>query len=224
VKARFAALSPRATVALCAGGILLYSLLLFVFYVSPKRSEPGRLQDEIAAAELRLAEAQAAVKKSPTVSSPASEIFRLAKAMPSSSDQPGLVLELTRLAERTGVTLRAITSQPSAAGTGGATMVPVVVTIGGSYREITRFLNRTRTLVAVRRGRVRATGRLFAVEGVELAESVTRGFPELDATITLDAYVYDGPIVPPEVPSAEEDSSDGETPSATGATPAGATG
>jgi hypothetical protein len=221
VKARLDTLSARAVVALCAAGVLLYAVLLFVLFVSPKRSEAGRLEDDVAAAEVRLADAQATSNRPSRASASVSEVFRLAKAMPSSSDQPGLVLELTRLAARSGVTLRSIVSQPSAEGAGGATMLPVVVTVGGSYRKITRFINRTRTLVVVRRGRIRAKGRLFAVKGVDLVESVTRGFPELDGTITLEAYVYDGPIVPPEVPSTDDGSS---TDGSTGTSAAGATG
>jgi hypothetical protein len=224
VKAQLAELSTRALVGLCAAGVFLYAVLLFVVYVTPKRSEVGRLQDEVAAAEVRLSEAKTASRRPPRATSSVSEVFRLAKAMPATGDQPGLVLELSRLAERSGVTLRSITSQPSVAGAGGATMIPVVVTVGGSYGEITKFLERARKLVVVRRGRVRAIGRLFAVRGVDLVESVTRKFPELDGTITLEAYVYDGPIVPVEVPSTEGDSSTGEEPSSPGTSAAGATG
>ena len=40
------------------------------------------------------------------------------------------------------------------------------------------------------------TGRLFTVQSIDLVESIAEGFPTLDATIALNAYVYDGPIVP----------------------------
>jgi hypothetical protein len=40
---------------------------------------------------------------------------------------------------------------------------------------------------------------------MSLVESVVHGFPRLDATITVNAYVYDGPIVPEEVPTPSED-------------------
>ena len=61
----------------------------------------------------------------------------------------------------------------------------------------------------MRGGKVRATGRLFAVQGVELTESKANGFPFLDATITFNAFVYDGPIVPATPPpSAAEEATD----------------
>jgi Tfp pilus assembly protein PilO len=120
--------------------------------------------------------------------------------MPSSRDQSGLVLELTRLASSSGVTLKSIAQLPSAEGAGGTTVIPVVVSVGGRFRDISRFLQRTRSLVTVRRGSLRATGRLLTVQRVELVQSATATFPQLDATITLNAFVYDGPIVAPQLP------------------------
>jgi Tfp pilus assembly protein PilO len=139
--------------------------------------------------------------------------------MPSSADQPGLVLELDRLARSSGVTLGSITPKEPESGVvvEGATMILVTVVVDGSYREITRFLTGTRRLVTVRRGKLRATGRLFTVQSVELSESSTAGFPHLDGTITLNAYFYDGPIVPPSAPTPVTEPSSGAT--AQGATP-----
>jgi hypothetical protein len=162
------------------------------------------LGSDIAAAEIRLADAQAAANRPRTAGGPVSDVLRLAKAMPGSDDQPGLVLELSRLASSTGVTLQSIGSQAPVVAPGAPTTIPVVVTLGGSFHKISKFLQGTRTLVVVRRGRLRATGRLFTVQSVELAESATDGFPMLDATITLNAFVYDGPIAAAEAPIQPE--------------------
>jgi hypothetical protein len=102
-------------------------------------------------------------------------------------------------------------------------MIPVTVTVGGKFRQITRFLQRTRALVHVRHGKLRATGRLFSVQDVELAQSLSGGFPQLDATIVLDAFVYDGPIVPDVPPSTGDESQGGET-TPTGTAAPGGTG
>jgi Tfp pilus assembly protein PilO len=140
-------------------------------------------------------------------------VLRLAKAMPRAGDQAGLVLELSRLAARSGVALRSVTPQAPVVTPSGATAVPVAVTVGGGYFAVARFLMHTRQLVALRGGKLRATGRLFTVENLELAESLSEGFPKLDATITLNAYVYDGPLAPPETPRAADE----EEPSGTAA-------
>lgn len=219
MKARLETLSPRALLALALGAVLVYSLVVLFLLVMPKRSEAASLGTDVAAAEISLAEAQAAANRPQSGGAPVADVFRLAKAMPSNTDQPGLVLELDRLARSSGVTLGSITPQESVVGAGGATMIPVAVVVGGSYREITRFLAGTRRLVMVRHGKLRATGRLFTVQSVELSESKSGGFPNLDGTITLNAYVYDDPIAPPSAPAppAEELPSSGAT--AQGVTP-----
>jgi len=219
VKARVDALSPRVLLALVAAGVLVYTLAVWFLVVAPKRSEAARLTGDIAAAELKLAQAQLSANRPSKGAATVADVFRLAKAMPSSADQPGLVLELDRLARSSGVTLGSITPKepdPNAL-VEGATLIVVTVVVEGSYREITRFLTGTRRLVTVRRGKLRATGRLFTVQSVELSESNGAGFPVLNGTITLNAYYYDGPIVPPSAPTPVVEPASGAT--AQGATP-----
>ncbi len=221
MKARVAALPTRALFAIAAGAVLVYALALWMLVISPKRSEVTAVADDVIAAELKLAGAQLDAKRPQAAAgTQVSDVLRLAKAMPSSADQPGLVLELDRLARSTGVRLGSITPRDPALGAGGATTIPVVVTAEGSYREITRFLQRTRGLVKFRGGEIRATGRLFTLQAVELSESNASGFPLLDATITLNAFVYDGPIVPVTPPASTEDEAEPSTgTSAAGSTP-----
>ena len=217
MKSRLEALSPRALFALGVGAVLLYSLVVWFLVVAPRRSEASSLGADVVAAEIRLAAAQATANRPQQGGVTVADVFRLVKAMPASEDQPGLVLELDRLARSSGVTLGSITPQEPAVGEGGASMITVAVVVGGSYREITRFLANARKLVTVRRGKLRATGRLFSVQSVELSESSTDGFPSLDGTITLNAYVYDRPIVPPTASVTPTEGTSGAT--AQGATP-----
>jgi Tfp pilus assembly protein PilO len=221
VKARFAALPLRARVAIAAGAILLYALVVWFLLVSPKRADATKAADDVVAAQLELAQARlSASRPAPTKGPRVTDVLRLVKAMPSRADQPGLVLELDRLARSSGVELASITPGDPVASPGSPTALPVVVIVEGSYRQITRFVRRARELVQVHGRRVRATGRLFTVQSVELTESKVRHFPFLDAAITLNAYVYDGPIVPvtpPPSASGDEDVSTGA--SAAGATP-----
>ena len=217
MKSRLEALSPRAVIALAVGAVLLYSLAVWFLVVAPKRAEATGLAADVAAAEIRLAGAQATASRPQRGGVAVADVFRLVKAMPASADQPGLVLELDRLARSSRVTLGSITPQEPVLGEGGATMIPVAVVVGGSYREITRFLALARKLVTVRHGKLRATGRLFSVQSVELSESNASGFPRLDGTITLNASVYDGPIVPPSAPVTPTEETSGTT--AQGATP-----
>jgi hypothetical protein len=219
MKASLSSLSPRAFIAVLVGCVFLWTAALWFVYVSPHRSTAADLREEVADARAELAQSHGATHRANAV--PASDVLRLAKAMPVSGDQPGLVLELTGLADEAHVTLGSISSEAAAEGPGGTTMIPVTVTLSGRFEQVTRFVKHTRTLVSVRRGKVRATGRLFSVQSIDLKESVSRGFPQLDATIVLDAFVYDGPIKPATPDHVEGDSS-GDTSSETSA--AGGTG
>lgn len=202
MKARLESLPQRALIAIAFLVVLVYAAALWLLIVSPSRSNAATAKEDLAAAELRLVDAQTASSRPRRAGadSPVGDVFRLTKAMPASDEQPGLVLELSRLAKRSGVTLQGITPQPPVAAVGGPSLIPLRVTVGGSYAQITKFLRLTRALVVVRDGKIYARGRLLAVESINLVESVAQGFPKLDATVALNAYVYDGPIVPEEIP------------------------
>ena len=116
------------------------------------------------------------------------DIFRLAKAMPSGPDMPGILLELSRIAEETGIEFQSVTPAASEV-VGGFQNVPITLAFDGNFYELSDFLFRLRTLVGVRAGELRAAGRLFAVESISFAES-PKGFPELVATLSVVAYVY----------------------------------
>jgi Tfp pilus assembly protein PilO len=200
--------------------VLVYAVALWFLLVAPKRAEATTLADDVIAAELRLADARLAANRPQSAGPRVGDVLRLAKAMPSSADQPGLVLELDRLARSSGVKLDAITTRDPVQSPGAPVAIPVVVNAEGSYRQITRFIRRARELVRVRGGEVRATGRLFTVQAVELSESKTRRFPYLDASITMNAYVYDGPIVPvTPLPAADAGSDDSSGATAAKGTP-----
>jgi Tfp pilus assembly protein PilO len=221
VKARLASLSPRARLAVAGLALLLYTAVVWFLVVSPKSAEVARLGDDVAAAEARLVAAQAEANR-PSAPAPAAvpvaEVLQLAKAMPSSGDQAGLVLELSALAAKSGVKLRSISPGAPATGAGGATMIPVTVTLDGAYFKITKFLKLARQLVGVRGEQVTATGRLLTVQSVELVESQEHGFPRLDGTIVLNAYVYDGPIAPPTPPTTSDSESEPTGSAAAGST------
>jgi hypothetical protein len=159
--------------------------------VSPKRAEASALKAEVAALEITVTEARiAATPRSNEDTKPiaVADIFRLAKAMPAVPDMPGILLELDRIAEETGVEFQSVTPLASAV-VGDFQTVPITLAFDGNFYELSDFLFRLRTLVGVRGGELRAAGRLFSVETISFAES-TKGFPELGAVLSVIAYVY----------------------------------
>ena len=196
-------LSTRALGAIVAALILAFAAAGYFMVVSPKKAEAMRLDEEIAAAQVDLRDALAATAaQDDTQPIAVADIFRLATAMPNSSDMPGILLELSRIADETGIRFKSITPQP-ALQIGVYQVVPIDVAFDGSFYALSDLLFRLRTLVTVRRGELHAAGRLFSVASVDFSES-ERGFPLLAATLKLNAYVYGLSAAPSAVPPAAE--------------------
>jgi Pilus assembly protein, PilO len=182
-------LTPRTLGAIVGALVLAYAAAGYFMVVSPKKAESARLDEEIAATSLELRDALAATAaQDDTQPIAVADIFRLSVAMPSSPDMPGILLELSRIADETGIRFKSITPQ-SALPIAAYQVVPIDVTFDGSFYALSDFLFRLRTLVTVRRGELHAAGRLFSVASVDFSES-DRGFPRLAATLKLNAYVY----------------------------------
>ncbi len=200
---------PAQTLYVVVGGALLVYLLVGWFMLaSPKRAEAAKLADEVAAAEVAVAAARsAATRRADAQPIAVADIFRVAKAMPSEPDMPGILLELARLAEESGIEFQSIT--PGAAAAAGTyTRIPITLAFDGNFYELSDFLFRLRTLVGVRSSELYATGRLFSVSTLAFEES-PQGYPDLQANLALDAFVYGAapatagaPAVAPPEPAA----------------------
>ena len=209
--------------------ILAYAAAGYFFVVSPKKSEATRLTEEIATTQVELTEALAATAaQDDTQPIAVADIFRLSTAMPSAPDMPGILLELSRIADETGIRFKSITPQ-SGLPVGAYQVVPIDVAFDGTFYALSDFLFRLRTLVTVRRGELHAAGRLFSVASVDFSEA-DKGFPLLAANLKLNAYVYGsdttGTAVPPtaETPATTTEGAEVPPPPGSEATGTEATG
>ena len=182
-------LSPRVLGIVAVVGVLLYGGLGWKVLVAPKHAASAELDAQIAETGVLVAQARAqsnGASQPPKIA--VADIFRLAKAMPSKVDMPGILLELSQTADETGISFDSITPSAPIANTGYVT-VPVTLVFSGNFYELSDFLFRLRTLVSVHDRRLQATGRLFSVERVSFAES-PESFPDIQATLGLNAFVY----------------------------------
>jgi type IV pilus assembly protein PilOP len=213
--------NPKVAIGAAVAGGLLLALAGWLLLVSPARSKSADLGTQITSAQAEVTARRAAISRKPTieVNVRASDLFRLTKAVPGRADMPGIVLELNRLASGTGVTFNSIT--PSAVvNAQGYNVLPLAVVVNGRFGEVNTFLHRLRKLVTVRKGRLDASGRLFAIDNVDVAESADAKFPKVQATIMLDAFVYAGGA---QSAAPNANPSDTSSPSSSGAVAAGAT-
>jgi Tfp pilus assembly protein PilO len=169
--------------------LLVVTLLGYFLLISPQRSKSADLVAEAQSIEtqiqtLRIANAQ--VQKAEPIR--VADLFRVSKAMPSTDDMPGVLLELNRIARETGIRFESITPQ-EATDAGGYLRRPIDLVFDGNFYELSDFIFRLRTLVRVRGGQLEATGRLFTVNSLNFAES-EQSFPRIKATLNVSAYVY----------------------------------
>lgn len=168
--------------------------------ISPQRSKAAELDTQIADANNAISAARALTleaKKGAQIR--VADLFRLTKAMPDQTDMPGILLQLTQVAEDSGISFEQITPSTTAMPVSGYLAIPITVEFQGNFYDLSDFLYRLRTLVDVRRGALDATGRLFAIDSIEFAEASPPGFPEIRAHLVIDAFVF-GTGTAPTVP------------------------
>ena len=186
-------------------GLALFAVVGWLAVIQPQRSKAKSLATEIAAVRTEIQRNRLLARPKSTVAAVRlADIFRLSKAMPTGVDMPGILLELNRVAGQAGITFDSISPQAPIA-VGPYQAVPVQVIFTGNYYELSDLLYRLRNLVEVHDGKLAATGRLFTVDSVQFSES-TEKFPKLQATMTINAFVYSGGAAP------GTDSTGGEAP------------
>lgn len=200
--------SPKTLViAAVAGATLLAVVLGYLVLISPQRSTAADLSTEIEATEQKIVEYRLA-NRNPQKPIRFAELFALTKAMPDDKDVPGVLLELSRVADDTGIGITSVTPKETQAAQ-GYERVPIEVVFEGNFYDLSDFLYRLRTIVSVRDGSLEASGRLFAIDTLQFTEGEKR-FPQLQATLTLTAFVFN---------AAATGSPDGAAPAVPGATP-----
>ena len=211
-------------------GIVLIVLLLvgalgYLVIVRPKQAESSELDSKLQDLQTEIVvQTAAAAAAGPAIR--AADLFRLAKAMPDRADMPGVLLELNGVARDAGIVFKSITPGTAVPAT-GYQVLPVELQFEGDFYALSDFLFRLRNLVQVRRGGLDARGRLFAVESLAFAEGEEK-FPQILATLTVDAYVYGEPqgdaAAPAPLPAETATTETTPTETQTETTPAEATG
>jgi type IV pilus assembly protein PilO len=196
-------LSGNALIGIIVAGVLVFGLAAWFLVVHPQSGKVANLKKQAQDVQEKIDaynQQVAAARSTPKIE--VADVYRLAKAMPTKSDMPDLVLELSQLARDTGISFDSISPQPLAA-VGSYSVMPISVTFEGNFYNLADFLYRLRSLVTVHGGRLDATGRLFSVDTLAFNESDLK-FPQIQATLVIDAFVYAAApaAVPPATPPA----------------------
>lgn len=216
---------PKAAV---IGGIvaagLVVLLLGWMVVISPAHKKAAKLEKDTAAVQTQItqqlaavaAAKSAAVNPAPTIK--VADVYKLSKAMPSSADVPDILLQLSQVAQDSGVQLQSI----SPAGTQldaatGQTQLMYSLAIEGDFYTVTDLLYRLRNLVSVRGGALNASGRVWTVDNVSFAPAGR----QLTVNLSLHTYVYGTPAVVAPVPTAAPTDTSTDTTTTTQSTDSG---
>jgi len=175
-----------------AVGLLLFALVGWFAVINPQRSQAKDLQkqiDETRSQVLVLTAAQS--QKGPTRELvKVADLFRLSKAVPDAIRMPDILLELSKVAGEAGIAFDSLAPSAPVA-RAGYSVVPINVVFEGNYFTLSDLLYRLRNLVEVHSGSLVSTGRLFVIDHVAFSQG-RGGFPTLQATLTVDAFIYTG--------------------------------
>jgi len=129
---------PKSTaIALIVGGDLVLLLLGWFMLVSPQRATARSTATAVQAAEVQIEQARAPVVAPSAVTQPkqpeirTAYLYKLSKAMPTTTDMPNLLLELTQVVRSTGVQLLQISPTPTDPTTGAT-----AITLSGTGRTL----------------------------------------------------------------------------------------
>ena len=209
--------NPKILAGAVLGTVAVIAAGAWILLVSPERSKVGKLDGQISAVQTQIGQRKAALATPKVdVHVRASDVFRLNRAMPNSTDMPGIIVVLNRLAA--GHKLQFESIQPGAAvAQAGFNVQPLTVVIQGRFADVSGFLGQLRKLVRVQKHHLAATGRLFAIDSVEFGSPDSKKtFPNVKATLNVDAFMFAGGVL------ASPNQSTPTTSAATGSVAAGA--
>jgi len=190
-------LNGRAAVGIAAVGLLLVVLIGWFVVVSPQRSKAAELAVEIEDTETQLEVTQALIR-SPLLQQSTAELATLRTAIPDEVRMSQLLRQLSKASGDARVRILGITPQPVVS-VGGADVVAMNIAVEGRYFAIRDFLRLLRTRADVRDDKVRASGRLFAIDAIQfLGSSGEEGGSDLiQATLTVTAFAFSRPVTAP---------------------------
>jgi Tfp pilus assembly protein PilO len=167
----------------------------YLLVIKPQSAKTRALDAQIAQARVQYVALHGGSHGKPELH--AAELFQLSRAMPEQDDQPGIVLELARLAANSGVDLLAIVPQPRVALADGSSAVPVTVTISGGWPKIATFMRLVRYEVSVKGTSFSVGGRLFDIDSIQVTPPTSSSSSTgIQVIIQMSAFDYGAPPSP----------------------------
>jgi len=174
------------------GAVVVVCAAAWILLVSPQHKKATTLDGQIASMQKQIAQRRSDLASPKAdVHIRATDVFRLTRAMPDDTDMSGLILTLSHLANKRGLEFQSLTPSPLVLQT-GFNVQPLNVIVQGRFGDVSGYLGDLRRLVRVKRHQLAATGRLFTVDSVDLEPPDKKVFPNVKATLVVDAFTFAG--------------------------------
>ncbi len=179
--------------AVIVAGLIVLAGVGYFALVAPKKNESKSLTNEITELDDKIREARSEATQAAGLSKiHVATLYKLQTAMPNDPKVGELSLELYAVAKATGSRFDSI--QPGEVkDTASYQVIPITLVFQGSFYDLSDFLYRLQSLVLVENHELIAKGRLYTVDEVSFAQGED-GFPQIAATLKIDAYVFGHPI------------------------------
>ncbi|MHB8060830.1 MAG: type IV pilus inner membrane component PilO [Gaiellaceae bacterium] len=180
--------------AVVLGGLILLAAAGYFLLVGPKKSEAKSLEQDITQLDQKINEQRTQATQAAGLSKIlVADYNKLQTAMPGQPKMDEIYLQLYALAKDTGIRFDNV--QPGTViDTSAYQVLPIALTFQGSFDELSDFLYRLQSLVLVDNHKLSTKGRLFTVDQVAFVEGED-SFPQLAATLQINAYTFGHPIV-----------------------------
>jgi len=200
--------------------IVVVGIAFWMLAVSPKREEAAKLDKQAASLETSLSIHQGEVTQGEAAreefDSDYQKLVVLGKAVPGDDDTASLLVQINRIAEKTGVEFRNIKltsdggeeeaaaapegASPTEAtaallplgasvGPAGLAAMPYTLTFDGNFFTIADFIAKLDALVKTENEDVLVDGRLLTIDGFSLAPDEEKGFPALEGSFAVTTYL-----------------------------------
>jgi type IV pilus assembly protein PilO len=175
-------------------GLIVLAVAGYFLLVGPKKSQVNSLSKKITQLNQQIQDARTQATQGAGLSKiHVADLYKLQTAMPNQPEVDDLSLQLYSVAKATGIRFDSI--QPGTVVDATTyQVIPITLIFQGSFYDLSDFLYRLQSLVLVENHKLSANGRLFTVDNISLAEGAD-GFPQIAATLQVDAYVFGHPVV-----------------------------
>lgn len=172
---------------------VVIGVLWYFFLFSPQQKKIADLNTQYLAQQNTLQQTNMQIRQlqllKKTAPQAEADLIQLHQVMPVEGAIPSFIVELTKTAQSSGLTMIGVTPQPTAPGV-PFSVQPIQLEFDGGYFDAEDFLYRLENYVDYRNGQFLVTGRMFSVVNLSLTKSSTQDYPDLDIKVTINGYQW----------------------------------